>query len=41
MDEIVPPVPAEAVMMYVFAANVALIVCAAVTLLKVYELIAP
>ena len=41
LGEIVPPVPAEAVMVYVFTENVALIVWFAVTLLKLYELTAP
>ena len=35
LGEIVPPVPAEAVMVYVFTENVALMVWLAVTLLKV------
>ena len=39
--EIVPPVPADAVIVYEIAEKVALMVWAAVTLLKVYELIAP
>jgi hypothetical protein len=39
--EIVPPVPADAAIVYEIDEKVALMVWAAVTLLKVYELMAP
>ena len=41
MGEMLPPAPAEAVRVYELMVNAALIVCAAVTLEKVYEAIAP